>query len=407
LADAVLGVKAFMNPGKKVWLTIWICFFGIGLLGILFVYRSGQQQSELTVGVIYAGTGPASFAGKPEHDVLTHLEADYLKAPASGKRFKLVFRDSGGDNDKAIRYLEEFSKNKQCIAIIGPTGSGESIAVAAKVGELQDKIPVLSLAASSKIVQNPADPSRTNDWVFKFAQNDSLAAEKLAAIIKSELDEKSVVFLHSDDGFGKSGAGVFPGVAKTHGLNLSPQLFSFGANLSSPRAIVDNLPNSSEGFVIWGSAPGPAMLVRVIREKNPNARIYLSHGNASQDFIDSVGGSGNGIVVVGSRLLMPQAVLGQDSRDQNIKKFQDFWLNKTGKPQSHFAGHAYDAYQLLRQIVNGGDTDRVSIRKKIETTSNFQGITGVFRFSESDHAGLDVGAFEVFRIQDSKFVPYK
>lgn len=387
--------------------SIFICVLVLLALAVVLWPRKADTALPV-VGVIYAATGPASFAGKPEGDVLKYLEDDYLNSPGSGRKFKLEFRDSGGDKDKAIQYLEEFSKDPRCVAIIGPTGSGESIALATRLNELspEDKLPVLSLAASSLIVKHPDDPTRQNEWVFKFAQNDDLAARKLATVIKSEVGDGTVTFLYSDDGFGKSGAGVFPGEARGKGIKLESQLRSFAADLNAPKATIASIPPDIAGFVIWGSAPGPALLVKAIRESRPNVPIYLSHGNASQDFIDSVGASGDDIVVVGSRVLTPAEQLGADIRDKEIRQFQEFWFRRSGQPQSHFAGHAYDAFQLLRAAFNDGKESRSAIRKHIELTKAYPGITGVFTFSEGDHAGLDVSAFDVFRIRDDRFVPY-
>jgi branched-chain amino acid transport system substrate-binding protein len=380
----------------------------VAILGSVYLLRKPRDTDTLKSGVIYAGTGNASFAGNPEHEVLELLQRTNNEAPVSGKRIILEMIDSGGDKDKAISFLEKFSKDRQCVAIIGPTASGESIAVAAKAVELngEAKIPILSLAASSKIVQDPRDPKRPNEWIFKFAQNDDLAARKLVRVIKDQIKDGKVSFLYSDDGFGKSGADVFPPAAQDGPLNLEQPLRSFPVNLNTPDAIVANLPKDVKALVIWGSAPGPALLVKRLREVNPTLPIFLSHGNASQEFIESVGTRGNGVVVVGSRVLMPASELKDSSpRDKAIKEFQVFWEGNTHKPQSHYAGHAYDAFQILRTVFNEGHTTRAAIRAALERKAPYYGITGTFRFSENDHAGLDVTAFEVYQIQDDHFVP--
>lgn len=364
----------------------------------------------IRIGVIYAGTGPASFAGVPEQRVLSLLEKANSQAPSASRRIVLDMRDSGGSQDKAIAFLEQFAKDPRCVAVIGPTASGESIAVAAKVLELEagQRLPVLSLAASSKVVQNPRDPMLPNEWVFKFAQNDDLAAKKLARVIRDEIGDGTVTFLHSDDGFGKSGADVFPAAAAELGMwNKGKALISFPANLSDPNQILTAIESVPDAVIIWGSAPGPAQLVKTLRKQMPKTRIFLSHGNASQEFIDSVGTSGNGVVVVGSRVLMPRAALDTSHpRDRQIIEFQEFWESATHGPQSHFAGHAYDAFELLRTRINEGYATRSAIRGAIESGPPFHGITGTFRFTEKDHAGLDLSAFEVFRIVDDHFEPY-
>ena len=58
-----------------------------------------------------------------------------------------------------------------------------------------------------------------------------------------------------------------------------------------------------------------------------------------------------------------------------------------------FAGVAYDAAQMVIQAMRETNGGRAQIRDWLETkVKNHVGVTGVFNFSRTDHAGLKTDA---------------
>lgn len=327
---------------KRFRLVNWFCF--VVSISLIFTACDKGKKSPL-IGVILATTGNAAFIGKPEKAVLEKLRGDYIKHGIKIYGLDFLFFDSGGDPEKALASFEMLEKTPNVIAIIGPSTSGESISLAKIANE--EEIPLLSLAASKKIVRLN---DGVNPWAFKFAQNDDLVAQRL--IMKmTKLEHFSVALLSSEDGFGKSGADVFREAAKNSNIQIIHQA-SFPPSLESPEALVLALPREVQGVVIWGTAPGPELLVKTLKKQNIPAQIYLSHGNASEAFIESCGVASEEAIVAGSRVLTAGSKLDPNSTaDEIIRRYRAFWQeNFPGEP-SHFAAYARDAFGAILAVL--------------------------------------------------------
>jgi branched-chain amino acid transport system substrate-binding protein len=75
---------------------------------------------------------------------------------------------------------------------------------------------------------------------------------------------------------------------------------------------------------------------------------------------------------------------------------------------STFGGHAYDAVLVLVEgIKKAKSTDTDKVREAIENIKGLVGTAGIFNFSQQDHNGLDMSAFEMLTVKDEKFAIYK
>ncbi|QIF04258.1 ABC transporter substrate-binding protein [Roseimicrobium sp. ORNL1] len=383
------------------------------------------------IGVILATSGPAKDIGEPEEKGLKALMS--LTGPLSWSgRLTLEYRDSAGKPERALEYLEQFSKDPNVVAVIGPSTSGEAIPLARKAAEYQ--LPLLTLAASKKITQHPEDPSRTNPWVFQFAQTDELAAQKLLATLAVQSGSaRKIAFLYSEDAFGKSGAEVFLEVVKRasstevedgfgksgaevvrevakreFGVQVAHHA-SYPHDLTHPEAVINAIRGEASAVVIWGTSPGPALLVAALRKTKPQLPIYLSHGNATPSFLKEVGSAGEGVILMGSRVLLPleNNKNASTERDMIVEGFQRFWSTRFDSPPSHFAGHATDALNAVLSVIQGREIlSRDKIRAALESPGKFTGITGNFHFTPDDHAGLDLSSLEVFVVRDGQFAVF-
>jgi len=361
----------------------------------------------IKVGVILAETGPASFIGGPERLVLEALMAERAAVSPGALRVVLEYEDSGGNLDRARELFDAFATDSTVIAIIGPSTSGESIPLAMRAEEAG--LALLSLGASKRIVVDESGDVRP--WAYHFAQSDDLAATRLAGVMQQEADT-NVALLFSDDAFGTSGADDFRTAADVNGIRIAHDA-AYQANLSDGDPVAAAVPGSVAGIMIWGTAPGPALLVQSLVSAGHSAQLYLSHGDASQAFIDAAGAAAHGVILVGSRVLYSAEYLTPgDPRDDVILAYQALWSEHASGPPSHFGGHAHDALTALLAVASlmpagtSAATRRQLVRDGLEELPTFHGVTGTFDFSPADHGGLDAEAFGVFRIESAQFVPY-
>lgn len=353
----------------------------------------------LRVGAILALTGPARYLGEPERAVLLGLADE--RAAFNG--FTLDIRDSGGDPVRARALLDTFAADPEIVAVIGPSTSAESIELGARADA--HEIALLSLAANKRIVLN--DAGSTRKWVFKFAQNDDLAADRMAAAMRAN-GHTTAALLFSDDVFGNGGAVAFRAAAGTS-IQLMADV-SYASRLQNAGPVVSQIDMNVPAVVIWGTTPGPARIVRELRARSYAGRIYLSHGSASGFFLQDAGAAASGAYTVGSRLLLPEAnLLVGRPQDDVIRVYQALWARVGAGAPSTFGGHAYDALEAIIKA-SGIDlrdmepaTRRRELRNRLEALKDHYGVTGTFSFSPGDHAGLTPDAFALYRIENGRF----
>ena len=371
---------------------------------LLIVAGCSDQAPEpdpIRIGVILAQTGAASFLGEPEAAVLRALMES-----RTNPRIVLDIKDSGGDAARAQTLFDAFAADSSVIGVIGPSTSGESIALGASADAR--KLVLMSLAAAKRIVFD--DAGATRPYVFKFAQNDDLAAARLAAAMRTNAQNLVTAMLYSDDAFGTGGAEAFRAVASGNPVIQITTDVSYAAQLQSADAIAAQI-GAAPAVIIWGTTPGPALIVKALRARGYAGRIYLSHGNATGVFLQDAGAAAEGAYVVGSRLLInPDLLVTGNPVDNAIRSYLTLWARiSTGTP-STFGGHARDALEVVFSVADTSllnlspTARRQGLRNRLEAVRGFNGVTGVFNFSAADHAGLTATAFELYRIEGGRFV---
>src|SRR6266568_3574035 len=145
------------------------------LLAMAFVLTSASSvfaAQPIKIGALFAVTGPAAFLGEPERNTAQMVVDEINKAGGvKGRKLELIVYDTAGDATKAVQLATKLIKNDKVAAIIGPSTTGESMAVI-QVAE-KEQVPLISCSAGIKIT----DPVKK--WVFKTAQNDTLAVGRI------------------------------------------------------------------------------------------------------------------------------------------------------------------------------------------------------------------------------------
>ena len=168
--------------------------------------------APIKIGALFAVTGPAAFLGEPERNTAKMVVDEINKAGGvKGRKLELVTYDTAGDATKAVQLATKLIKDDNVVAIIGPSTTGETMAVI-PVAE-KYKVPLISCSAGSKIT----DPVKK--WIFKTAQNDTLAVGRIYEQLQKQKHNK-VAILTVSDGFGASGREQLKAQASKYGITI-------------------------------------------------------------------------------------------------------------------------------------------------------------------------------------------
>ena len=347
------------------------------------------------IGGIFSSTGRASFLGDPEMKTMKMVIEDINKnGGIDGHQLEAVIYDSEGKPEKAVSAVNKLIHKDKVLAIIGPSTTPTTLAIASFVEKAQ--IPLISCAAGVKITQ-PVKP-----WIFKTAQSDLLAVAAIYQHMKKN-NIKKIGILTVANSFGESGKNQLINQAKDFGLEVV-QIESFGAKDTDMTAQLTKIRSASpDAVVCWGTNPGPAVVAKNAKQLNMKTPLYQSHGVASPKFIELAGEAAEGIILPSGKILVTDLLVKEDVQKKVLEDYIAQYNAKWTKGVSGFGGYAYDAVNMLAKALKGSNGDKNKIRNALESMKNHVGVSGIFNFSKDEHNGLSPEAFVVVEIKDGKW----
>lgn len=379
-------------------MNVKVMSFVLAAVTLLFA-ASVFAAAPIKIGGLFAVTGPAAFLGAPERNSAKMVVDEINKAGGvKGRKLELVVYDTSGDATKAVQLATKLIKDDKVAAIIGPSTTGETMAVVAVAQ--REHVPLISCAAGIKIT----DPVKK--WVFKTAQNDSLAVGRIYEYLQ-KTKQTRVSILTVSDGFGASGREQLKSQAAKHGITIvsddtySPKDTDMTAQLTKIRGL------RSQAIICWGTNPGPAVVAKNVRQLGIKTPIFMSHGVSSKKFINLAGEAAEGIKLPSGKVVVADILSGSDRQKNSLMAFVKDYQKHYKAEGDHFGGHAWDAVMLIRNAVDNGADTPAKIRDQLEKTRGFAGIGGSFTFSPKDHAGLGKDAFVLVEVKKKDWLIVK
>jgi len=363
-------------------------------LGMLLLSATmAMASATIKIGGLFAVTGPASFLGEPEKRTLEMLVAETnAKGGINGKKLEAVIYDTGGDATKAVQLATKLIKNDKVVAIIGPSTTGESMALV-PIAE-KEKIPLVSCAAGIKITE----PAKDRKWVFKTPANDHVAAEKILNYMASK-NQKSIALLTVTDGFGSSGREQLKTLAAQKGFKIAadetygPKDTDMTPQLTKIRA------SKADAIICWGTNPGPALITKNVKQLGIKIPLYMSHGVASKKYIELAGAdAAEGVMLPAGKLAIFEVISKKDPQHKLLKEYDAAYRKAFGTEASTFGGYAYDGFLLVTNAIRTKGVTPENVRDGIEQARKLVSVSGVFTMSPTDHNGLDLSAFEMVKV---------
>ena len=351
----------------------------------------------IKVGAVLAVTGPASFLGLPESRTLEMLaEQVNAKGGIHGRKIQLIVKDTGASPEKAISFAKQLIEEDKVFAIIGPSTSGETMAI--KNIAQEAKTLLLSCAAAEVIVQPVAS------YVFKTPQKDSDAAIKIFQQMK-KMGITRIAVLSSNTGFGKAGKEQIEKLAPQHGIQIALNEVYDKAATDLTAEVTKVKAANVQGIINWSIEPAQSLVIKNARQIGLTIPIFQSHGFGNIQYVKAAGAAAEGVIFPAGRLLVADVLPDANPQKKVLQTYRKEYEAKYKEDVSTFGGHAYDAFVVLVEAIRKVGPDREKVRGAVETTRGFVGTGGVFNYSATDHNGLGLDAFEMLTVKDGRFVP--
>ena len=357
-----------------------------------------SSKTPIKIGAVVSLTGGYAAIGQAQK---TAIEEEVKRindaGGINGRPVEVLIEDDGTDEAKAVAAATKLIEQDKVVAIIGTSGTGTTMAVRGEVDRAG--VPEVSMAGGNAVT-GAFDP-----LVFQTAWTNGLVAPYELAYMKKQGITK-IGLISDTGGYGKDGrATVTTDVAK-YGITVtSDQTFNPGD--ADMTAQLTNIKNSgAQAVVIWTAGADATTIVKNAKALGLTIPLYGSHGNARPEFATGAGAAGEGFKFAAGHILVP-STYGTDTPEYKVAT--DFITNfKTasgGTAPSTFAGHAYDALNIIANAAKTvtGDLTPAALKDAIEKTSGFQGIGGVFTFSPTDHNGLSDKDLTFYVIKNGTF----
>ena len=358
----------------------------------------GSEKEAYKVGAIFAQTGVNSSLGTPEAKTVEMVVKKVNDAGGiDGHKLEVIIYDTKSDVDECVILTNRLIEQDQVLAIIGPSSTGESLAIKQIVDTAE--VPLISCAAGAAIVNDAP-----NKWVFKTPQSDVLAARELYKYCQSKGWTRIAIMCDSG-GYGKGGKASLESEAAAYGITIiasedfDPQGTDFTAQLTNINK------TGAEAFVCWTTSQGAAIVAKNRADINMTMPLICSHGVANTTFIKNSGTAANGVVFPAGKLLIANQLEDSDPQKSVLLTYkQDYEKAYSGETADTFGGHAYDALNIVIEALEKVGPDKVKMRDYIEKDiTNWAGTGGMFNMSPTDHMGLTEGCFIMVEVVNGEW----
>ena len=369
---------------------------GAGAFALVALQGTAMAAEPIRIGSVVSATGPASFLGDPQQKTLEqYVEKINADGGVLGRKLELVLYDDNSAAGKANAFAKRLLLQDKVDIVLGPSTTGSTMAMVPQVQS--SEVPMISFAAATVIVK-PVKP-----YVFKMPHSDTMAAQKVLDDMKKRGITKFAL-LSDTGGFGKSGHNETLKIAKTMGMTVTEDQ-SYGEKDSDMTPQLTKARSSgAQAIFVFGTGQAPAIIAKNYRQLGLKVPLYMSHGQASAEFIHIAGKASEGIRMPSPALLIADKLPDSDPQKRVSMEYKQAYEGRFKQDVSTFGGYAYDGLMLaVDAIKRAGSTDKDKVRDVLEKTKNFVGVSGIYNMSASDHMGLTTDAFKMVEIHDGGF----
>jgi branched-chain amino acid transport system substrate-binding protein len=365
----------------------------VGLLGA----ACANVMADINIGVVVSATGPAASLGIPEKNTIA-----LLPTTIAGQKVNYIILDDASDTTSAVKNTRKLITEDKVDVIIGSTITPNSLAMIDIAAEAQT--PVLSLAASSKIVE-PMDAKRS--WIFKTPANDIQMALAIAEHMR-KTGHKNVGFIGFADAYGEGWYQEVSKIAPSFGLNIVANERYVRTDTSVTGQVIKLTSAKPDAILIAGSGTPAALPQKTLKERGYTGTIYQTHGVANNDFLRICGADCEGTFLPAGPVLVGSQLPNSNQVKKSALEYTAKYEKQFGKGTvSTFGAAAWDAYLLINaaapaavKAAKPGTVEfRKALRENLEKVKNLAGGQGIYNMTTNDHNGLDQRARVIVKIE--------
>lgn len=378
--------------------------FALGLAGaasMTFVLgkaktAGAQETGPIRLGMTTALSGPYNEFGegnKRGFDLAVDLWN--AKGGINGRKIEIVTAlDDQMVPDRAAQNMRRLLDDPSLVAILGPAGSGATLAVADMV--TADGRPFINPLAQAPAATYPNGldkPPRPN--VFHFGVLSQVEAEVLGRYIAKTY--KTIGLLHESTGYGVAGRDTLQGIIKASRPDAEITVESYNQRATDLTAQIVRVQRANvEAVLVVGLGTDLVNIRRSMVRLGLQQPLVTSAGGLSLPYFEGAGDAAIGTIAPMVSVLAdpnPRPEVAAFVAAYKAKYGADrYWGPNPDRPQvqmSLIVIPAFDGANILFEgIRRAGSTDPKAIVAAIEGISGHPGVNTVYSFSAQRHHGI-------------------
>lgn len=370
----------------------------VGCAGPAAETQEAGSTDTHKIGAVLSLTGTYAALGASAKDAID-LEVGRINAAGgvNGRQLEVIIEDDGTDEAKAVAAATKLIDQDGVVAIIGASGTGQSMAMRSEIQRAG--VSQVSLAGGSAIMAS------FEPLVFQTPWPNALVVPFVLDAMKAR-GATRVALISDTGGYGKDGRDVILGAVGPAGIEIvSDQTFNPGdTDMSAQLTKIKG--DDADALLIWNAGKEAAIIVNSASELGIDLPMFGGSGQARLEFIEGGGEAAEGFIFGTGKSLVPENwPEGSEQRDA-MTDFASRYEQTYGEPPDIFAGHAYDAIVILEDALRraGENPGPTEVREAIEGTSGLPGFGGTFSFSATDHNGLTADDLALYEVRSGAWV---
>ena len=307
-----------------------------------------EDVNAQAIGVILPLSGRLREVGQRAMKALLLASGVPTTGPLSPTAARIVPRDSAGDPVRAAHAVEDLVSMHRVIAIVGAIDGREAQAAAIRARELQ--VPFITLSASGDV--------GGGDMIFHAVGS---AADEVTILVRAAIARGAHRFalVRPDTAFGSAMEAVYTAkVRALGGETLAAAVYPAGTTSFGPLAA----KMATESFDAVFVADAPRVAVNIVSTLNAafGARRDAAERHAPLVMLAQISFDGAAMRLAGHGLdgALLSVAFDPTLATEEAQQFLRAYRAANNFDPDVFAAAAFDAYTLLRRVIDGGARSR-------------------------------------------------
>ena len=366
-----------------------VCIIMLLILSMVFAVSCSKSDSDtIKIGVNYElSGGVATYGQSSVEGIELAIEKINEAGGVKGKKIELVKYDTKSEPSEATTLATRLMTQDKVVAVLGPATSGSFMATIPVAN--QNKVPVVSGSATADVV-TVDDSGKVQEYAFRICFTDTQQGTGITKFALENLNAKqAVIIMDSSSDYATGLADNFTKVFEEGGGTIVAKEAYVGGDTDF-NAILTSIKNKEFDVIfIPGYYNEAGLIIKQARTQGIDVPILGADGFDSPVLLDLAGAEALNKVYFSNHYSSAEP-------SDVVSDFIESFNKKYNKEPDAFNALGYDLGKFVADAIERAEKiDGESVKKALESTKNFEGVTGTFSIDENHNVVKDIIVIEL------------